>query len=146
MVLRFIIYGILGWCGEIIWTATREKLSGQQRDWKLRGTTYLWMFPLYGLIAPLYEPLHNALRAWPWPLRGVVYMLGFWAVEYLTGWLLKRLIGVCPWDYSRARWHVHGFIRLDYGPAWFLVGLGLESVHDLLVQLTPAIQRALVNR
>ena len=107
MTIRFIIYGMLGWCGEIIWTATREKLSGQQRDWKLRGTTYLWMFPLYGLIAPLYEPVHNALRTWPWPLRGVVYMLGFWAVEYLTGWLLKRVIGVCPWDYSRARWHVH---------------------------------------
>ena len=65
MILRFVIYGILGWCGEIIWTAAREKLGGQQRDWKLRGTTYLWMYPLYGLIAPLYEPLHNALRAWP---------------------------------------------------------------------------------
>jgi len=151
MIIRFIIYGVLGWCGEIIWTATREKLSGQQQDWKLRGTTYLWMFPLYGLIAPLYEPVHNAVRAWPWPLRGVIYMLGFWAMEYLTGWLLKRVIGalckrsgVCPWDYSRARWHVHGFIRLDYGPAWFLVGLGLESIHDLLVQLTPAIQQALM--
>ena len=146
MILRFIIYGLLGWCGEIVWTAAREKLSGQQQGWKLRGTTYLWMFPLYGLIAPLYEPVHNALRAWPWPLRGVVYMLGFWAVEYLTGWLLKRLIGVCPWDYSHARWHVHGFIRLDYGPVWFLVGLGLEPVHDLLVQLTPAIQQALIHR
>jgi hypothetical protein len=30
MTIRFIIYGLLGWCGEIIWTATREKLSGQQ--------------------------------------------------------------------------------------------------------------------
>jgi len=146
MILRFIIYGMLGWCGEIIWTATGEKLSGQQRGWNFRGTTYLWMFPLYGLIAPLYEPVHNALRAWAWPLRGVVYMLGFWAMEYLTGWLLKRVIGVCPWDYSHARWHVHGFIRLDYGPVWFLVGLGLEPVHDLLVQLTPAIQQALISR
>ena len=105
---------------------------------------YLWMYPLYGLIAPLYEPVHNALRAWPWPLRGVIYVLGFWAMEYLTGWLLKRVIGACPWDYSRARWHVHGCIRLGYGPVWFLVGLGLESVHDLLMQLTPAIQQALM--
>jgi len=30
MLIRFIIYGLLGWCGEIIWTATREKLSKQQ--------------------------------------------------------------------------------------------------------------------
>jgi uncharacterized membrane protein len=145
VILRFIIYGVLGWCGEIIWTATKGKLTGQQRDWKLRGTTYLWMFPLYGLIAPLYEPAHNALRAWPWLLRGGVYMLGFWTLEYLTGWALKRLIGVCPWDYSHARWHVHGFIRLDYGPVWFLVGLGLEPIHDFLVRLTPAIQQALMR-
>jgi uncharacterized membrane protein len=145
MIIRFIIWGMLGWCGEIIWTAIREKLSRQQRDWKLRGTTYLWMFPLYGLIGPLYEPVHSSVRAWPWPLRGVIYMSGFWAVEYLTGWLLKHLIGACPWDYSHARWHVHGFIRLDYGPVWFLVGLGLEPVHDLLVQLTPGIQQALIR-
>jgi hypothetical protein len=30
MTIRFIIYGMFGWCGEIIWTATREKPSGQQ--------------------------------------------------------------------------------------------------------------------
>jgi len=145
MIFRFIIYGMLGWCGEIIWTATKGKLSGQQRDWKLRGTTYLWMFPIYGLIAPLYEPVHNAVRAWPWPMRGGIHMLGFWATEYSTGRVLRRLIGLCPWDYSHARWHVHGLIRLDYGPVWFLIGLGLEPIHDLLVQLTPAIQQALMR-
>jgi hypothetical protein len=31
MTLRFIIYGLFGWCGEIAWTATREKVSEQQR-------------------------------------------------------------------------------------------------------------------
>ena len=103
------------------------------------------MFLVYGLIAPVYEPVHGALGAWPWPLRGVIYMLGFWTVEYLTGWLLNRLISAYPWDYSRARWHVHGFIRLDYGALWFLLGLGLEGVHELLVRLTPAIQQALTG-
>jgi hypothetical protein len=39
MTIRFIIYGILGWCGEIIWTATREKIGGQQRDWRI-GPAY----------------------------------------------------------------------------------------------------------
>ncbi|HIC94227.1 MAG TPA: hypothetical protein EYP09_08265 [Anaerolineae bacterium] len=145
MILRFIIYGALGWCGEIVWTATKGKLSGQQRDWKLRGTTYLWMFPIYGLLVLLYESAHDAVRAWPWPFRGITYMVGFWAAEYLAGWALKLLIGVCPWDYSRARWHVRGLIRLDYGPVWFLAGLGLEPVHELLVRLTPAIQQALTR-
>jgi uncharacterized membrane protein len=145
VVIRFVIYGLLGWCGEIIWTALSEKVTGAQPGWRLPGTTYLWMFPIYGLIAPLYEPVHNLSRNWPWPARGLVYMLGFFAVEYLSGWLLRRLTGVCPWDYAaRTRWHIHGLIRLDYAPVWFAVGLALEPVHDFLVRLTPAIYQALL--
>lgn len=140
---RFFIYGMLGWCGEIVWTALHDKVSGYNRGWDLRGTTYLWMFPIYGLIAPLFEPAHNWLRPYPWVVRGLAYMLGFFAVEYLSGWLLRRATGACPWDYSRrARWHLHGLIRFDYAPVWFLVGLLLERVHDMLVFLTPAIQEA----
>ena len=144
MWIRFILYGLGGWCAEIVFTATRDRLRGRVSDWKLKGTTYLWMFPLYGSIVFLYEPAHDAIRAWPWPLRGLVYMAGFFAIEYLAGWLLKRLTGSCPWDYSKwSRWSVNGYIRLDYAPIWFVVGLGLEPVHDFLVRLTPAIQTAL---
>ncbi len=144
MLIRFVLYGLLGWAIEIVWTALSSTASGAQRGWRLAGTTYLWMFPIYGLLAPLYEPLHVAIRAWPWPLRGLLYGLGFLAVEYVAGWLLRRLTGACPWDYTgRCRWHLHGLIRLDYGPLWALLGLALESVHDLLVRLTPAIEAAL---
>lgn len=144
MWIRFVAYGLLGWCGEIIWTATRERATGRQTDWKLRGTTYLWMLPLYGLILPLYEPVHNALRGWPWPVRGAVYMVGFFVLEYASGWLLRRFTGACPWDYTgRSRFQVQGLIRLDYAPVWFAVGMLLEPAHDFLVRLTPAIQAAL---
>ena len=144
MLIRFLLYGLLGWCIEIVWTALSSTVGGAQRGWRLAGTTYLWMFPIYGLLAPLYEPLHDALRAWPWPLRGLVYGLGFLAVEYVAGWLLRRLTGACPWDYTgRCRRQLHGLIRLDYGPLWALLGLAVEPVHDLLVRLTPAIEAAL---
>jgi len=144
MWLRFVLYGLGGWCGEVIWTSIRDRVRGRVDDWKLKGTTYLWMFPIYGSIALLYEPAHDAIRLWAWPLRGLGYMLGFFAIEYLTGWLLKRLTGSCPWDYSRwSPTSINGFIRLDYAPIWFLVGLGLESIHDFLVRLTPAILTAL---
>ncbi len=144
MPIRFVLYGLLGWAIEIVWTALSSTVGGAQRGWRLAGTTYLWMFPIYGLLAPLYEPLHDAIRAWPWPLRGLLYGLGFLAVEYAAGWLLRRLTGTCPWDYTgRCRRHLHGLIRLDYGPLWALLGLALEPVHDLLVRLTPAIAAAL---
>ena len=34
----------------------------------------------------------------------------------------------CPWAYDRSGWNVGGVIRLDYAPAWFLVGLLFERV------------------
>lgn len=146
MLIRFIIYGLLGWCIEVVWTAVSGKLTSKQQGWRLVGTTYLWMFPIYGLIAPGYEPLHDAIRDWPLLLRGVVYAVGFLAVEYTSGWLLRRLTGTCPWDYSgRARWQLHGLIRWDYAPLWFALGLALEPLHDFLLRLTPAIERALAG-
>ena len=143
MGIRFVIYGLLGWCMEIVWTALPRR---RPVDWHLRGSTFLWMFPIYGLIAPLYEPLHEALRGAgaPWPLRGLIYAAGIMGVETLTGWLLERLTGRCPWDYRAAtRWHWRGYTRFDYAPLWFAVGLALEPVHDFLVRLTPALQTAL---
>jgi uncharacterized membrane protein len=105
------------------------------------------MFPIYGgALTFLYEPTHDAIRSLAWPLRGSIYMIGFFAIEYITGWLLKRLTGSCPWDYSAwSKWSVNGYIRLDYAPIWFLVGIGLEPIHDFLVRLTPAIQSAIMH-
>ena len=56
---RFLIYGCLGWCGEIIFTAITSRALGQTRNWLLMGETSLWYFPMYGSIAFLYEPLHD---------------------------------------------------------------------------------------
>jgi hypothetical protein len=100
------------------------------------------MFPIYGLIAPLYEPLHNRLRAAGRTKaeRGLIYALGIMAIEVATGWLIQRITGSIPWDYrTKTRWQWRGLTRFDYFPLWFLVGLGLEPLHDWLVRLTPAI-------
>ncbi len=143
MFIRFLIYGVFGWCFEIVWTAATERIRGVQRDWRLAGHTYLWMFPIYGLLAPIGEPVHNALRGHFWILRGIVYLLAIWAVEFVTGWLLRKLTGKCPWDYSHLRGNFMGIITLEYAPVWFLFGLAFERVHDALVLLTPSLQKVL---
>ncbi len=76
-------------------------------------------------------------------MRGAIYLLGFWLVEYASGWLLRQLTGKCPWDYSDLRGNLHGLIAWEYGPVWFAAGLLLEPVHDFFVRLAPAIQAAL---
>jgi hypothetical protein len=132
---RFALYGLLGCCAEVVFTAIVGFF--RQRDDRLTGQTSLWMFPIYGLIEPLYEPLHDALRERLGAAgRGLVYALGFLAVEYVSGRVLRAAVGEAPWDYSHARHHLHGLIRLDYLPLWAGAGLALEPLHDRLTRRT----------
>ena len=140
MLVRSLIYGLLGWCIEIVWTALPKR---RPVDWKLEGHTTLWMLPIYALIGPLFEPVHGALRGTSRPLRALAYSAGFIGVEAGTGALLARLLGRCPWDYTgHSRWQIGGVTRLDYAPLWALLGLALEPLHDRLVRLTPGIHAA----
>lgn len=91
------------------------------------------MLPIYALIRPLYEPLHDGMRGRvPTPLRGSVYALGFMTVEYASGRALRAMLGEAPWDYSYADRHIDGLVRPDYFPLWAIGGLALERVHDRL--------------
>jgi hypothetical protein len=147
--MRFLLYGLFGWCAEIVWSATYDVVSGTRRApgdtaqrrpltraerWRLQGTTYLWMLPIYGAGGLLFERLHRAVVdwGWSWPLRGGAYMLGAFAVEAAAGLGLRALTGRCPWDYSYARASVGGVIRLDYAPVWFAFGLVLERVQRFI--------------
>lgn len=141
MLIRFVLYGLGGWCGEILFTALTDSLPN--RDWRLTGTSYLWMFPIYGLLAPLYEPAHDLIREVPMLGRALIWSLGFTFIELVAGWLIARFTGRCPWDYSEKRFAINAYIRWDFFPVWAIIGLALEPVHDLLVRLTPAIEAAL---
>lgn len=144
MLIRFFIYGALGWCGEIIWTAVTRRISGQADNWLLMGETSLWSFPLYGLTAFLFEPLHDALRDQFWLLRAGVYLIGFWVVEYIGGWIILKITGKMPWDYVRSPGgSLNGLIRWNFVFVWPVAGLVLEIVHDSLVRLTPAFVQVL---
>lgn len=118
---NFIRCGMYGWCLEVLWTGLHSLL---QHDPKLTGISSLHMFPIYGM-ASLIAPLSRRLKKYTRLTRGLIYMLGIYAVEYASGtWLKKR--GRCPWDYSSSPFHVNGVIRLDYAPLWFLTGLFFE--------------------
>ena len=141
--IRFLVYGVFGWCTEIVWTAVTDaveaRLDGRAIDRRLVGTTYLWMFPIYAGGGLAFEVAHGLLAGLPWVGRGLVYMVGCFVVEYAAGWVIRQATGSVPWDYSQRRWQVHGLIRLDYAPAWFVFGLLLERVE----QWAFAIERAL---
>lgn len=122
---------------EILFTGTFSLLAGSQR---LICYTSLWMFPIYGM-ALLLEPVHDRIRFSPWIIRGFIWAGIFFMIEYLSGWGLKTVIGVSPWDYTnRSPYSIDGFIRLDYLPVWFFAGLIFEKVHDYIIKLQARIR------
>ena len=119
-----------------------------QRDRSATGKTYLWMHPIYGATALGLEFLHERLKFLPRPVRALAYTAVIFGAEFTTGWLLRRALGRCPWDYSKKGWSVKGLIRLDYAPAWYGTALLFEPVREALLKLTaealretPEVQR-----
>ena len=127
MLTRFILYGMIGWSLEIIWTALGSLI---EKDYRLVGRTSIWMFFIYASVI-FFEPLCDFLRALPVIVRGGVYVVCFFVIEYATGIVLKR-IKICPWDYSHSRFNIKGIIRLDYAPVWFVAGLIFEGAYRIL--------------
>jgi uncharacterized membrane protein len=130
MIKRFVIYGFLGWSIEIIWTGIASLLNG---DLRLFAYTSIWMFFIYGL-AVFLEPIHDIIRRWRWPVRGIIWVLIIWGIEYTTGIALVKVLGVHPWLYQGS-FAVDGLVRVDFAPAWFIAGLIFERIHLMLDSL-----------
>jgi len=151
---RFVVYGLAGWCSEVLTTGLRSR--GRDGNWRLTGTTYLWMLPIYGIAAVAFEPAHDATvrRGWPWWQRAAAWTAGVYAVEAVSGELIRQVTGEVPWDYSRPRGskpepaHWRGLVRPAYAPVWFAVGLGLEQLHRTLdrIDLTSGSAREVDSR
>lgn len=134
MLARFVIYGALGWIVEILWTGMGSLL---RRDPRLTATTYLWMFPIYGGGGLLLERLYPVIAGQPWVVRGLVWVMAIFCIEYVTGWLIRAAVGQSPWNYGGAALALGELIRLDYAPAWFLLGLVFERLHVAVVAAFP---------
>lgn len=120
----FLLCGFAGWCVEIIFTALQ---SLRRRDFRLLGTTSLWMFPIYGCGFLLAVP-YKIFRHCSFRVRGLIYMVSIFTGEYISGFFLSK-INACPWNYETSKFHIRQIIRLDYAPLWFLLGLFLEKIH-----------------
>lgn len=133
---RFLLYGFVGLCVEVLFTALYEQVLGNG-DVRLMGQTYLWMHPIWALglmavdqAAPL---MHR--RRWHWIARGLVWMLGSYAIEYSTGWVLRQAVGKAPWDYSHFAGNIDGLICLEYSWGWATCGLVAERITGLVKRL-----------
>ncbi|MDD6212048.1 MAG: hypothetical protein PUB22_02715 [Clostridiales bacterium] len=124
MIKNYFRCGVLGWCWEIILTGLGRLFTANQTPFM--GNTSILMFPIYAFAAFM-SPLVSLLRKKSFWFRGTIYSCCIFLVEFISGsWLKKR--NICPWDYSEAKWNIRGVIRLDFFPAWFLLGLIFERI------------------
>lgn len=120
---NFLKCGLAGWCMEILFTSLD---SLRRRDYTLKGDTSIWMFPIYGCACFL-APVSRLLKKKSPFVRGLSYAALIFTGEFITGTLLNKK-DICPWDYSRSKWHIKKIIRLDYLPFWFMAGLLFERL------------------
>lgn len=132
--ITFALFGCFGITAEIFFTAIYNFVLQAQDgvyNFRLMGQSYIWMFFIYGLIAILLPPIYFRLSQLPMLVRTLIYALGIFIVEFITGFLLEQLTGRCPWEYQTGL-HILGYIRLDYAPAWMFFGWGMETYYLFL--------------
>ncbi len=125
--VRVLLFALMGLLMEVFFGAIGALLRG---NWNMRGGTSPWMMFDYGILGIAVAPLSGPMiaRRVPLALRAVVYMLGIFLVEYVSG-IIFTFFGLHIWDYSDMKWNLQGQITAMFIPFWYTVGLFVEYLH-----------------
>lgn len=125
--IRVALFALLGLLIEVFFTAAFQLKDG---NWNMHGKTSPWMMLDYGLLGILIMPIAQLLirKGVPLFIRAAVYMVGIFIIEYFSG-LLFVACGLRLWDYSHYAYNLHGQITLLYAPAWYFLGLWVETLY-----------------
>ena len=130
----FFVYGLLGWCAEVVFAAVKEHRLVN------RGFLCGPICPIYGfgMVALLYAV--QGLARWGLPASApVVFVAGgllTTLLELVAGWGLYRLFRIRWWDYTGIPFNLGGYICPQFSLLW---GLGsvvmVKGLHPLLARL-----------
>ncbi|MBS1626017.1 MAG: hypothetical protein JST83_18500 [Bacteroidetes bacterium] len=133
-VLRFYLWATLGLCTEIFFTAFTDLFNALSEhkapDWSLTGHTYVWMIFIYGAGSVIFPFGHHHLKGFHLLLRIFIVAVGIFAIEFTSGFILDKILGRCPWQYS-GPFSILGYIRLDYLPAWMIFAYMIERADEI---------------
>lgn len=128
-----LIYGFLGWCGEVAFAAVRHG------KFVNRGFLNGPICPIYGFGVLIVTVV---LR----PISGNVLLLFLGSVvftsllEFVTGFILEHLFHEKWWDYSHVRFNVKGYICLRFSLLWGVAAtLIVLFVHPSIMWLVSKI-------
>jgi uncharacterized membrane protein len=130
-VIRAIVYVCVFVTLEIIYTAIKALIK--KHDLRLKGNTQLWVMPLYAFGGVfLLEPVYTMFAENSIILRFFIYGTGILFIEYLAGFIFKKIVGRCPWEYH-GKWNIQGLINPPYFPLWGMAGIVFEKLYQFLL-------------
>ncbi len=124
--ILFFIFSFFGVGIEVIFSSIHDYI--RKKDISLKGRSYLWMFPLYGIWGIIIGPLYDLIGFMPFILRGFIYLGAIFIGELSYGYLLKLIIKKCPWEY-KGKLTIGGVVRLAYLPFWLVFGYISELLY-----------------
>lgn len=130
----FLIYALLGWCGEVVYAAFVEKRFVN------RGFLNGPLCPIYGFGVVLIDfCLRPAGHSLPALLVGSM-VLGS-ALEWLAGFLLEKVFHQKWWDYSDEPHNLNGYVCLKFSIVWAFAGTAVVGwvvpISRALIALIP---------
>lgn len=135
MINGFLIFGILGIAAAIIVSAMKRSIASRKLE--LNGEVSLVLFPIFGLLIIIYPLIAIRVSSLPWYGRGVVYMIAFFVIQYVAGFILTKM-NRCPWSYS-GKGSLGGLIHFSDAPLWFASGLVIERAYPFVKAATVAL-------
>lgn len=130
-ILFFILFGIGGIAVEVFFTAI-HKIYKEKKNRTLYGYSSIWMFFIYGAVYFIILFGTTFLLQYSIFLRGFVYMIMIYILEFCSGFILKKFKAIC-WDYScDTKYHFKGIVSLELAPAWYFGGIVAELIYFYL--------------
>src|SRR3989338_3054874 len=126
---KILFFALLGMGLENIWTGIYGFIKN--RDVTLRGYSNVWVLPVYGIGAWAFGFFIGVLQNAAWWVRGLIYVVLIYAIDYLANFTIERWTGANPWPYE-GRLHINHRINLAYFPLWFVFGFMVEFFHFFL--------------
>lgn len=130
MLFKAFVFGVTGLGLEVTFTSVLDSIK--TGDNRLLGYSSPWYAPVYMSAVWYFQWSGPWLFSLAWPLRGVIYILSFWILEFCSMGLLRILLGKSPsedhYKESGSRWAILNLTRLDYAPAHCLLGFIFEWI------------------
>ncbi len=128
IIFFFVIFGLGGVASEVFFTAI-HKIFKEKKNRTLYGYSSIWMFFIYGAVFFIILFGTTYFSQYSIFLRGLIYMIMIYLLEFCSGFLLKKFKLIC-WDYSKdTKYHFKGIISLEFAPIWYFGGIAAELIY-----------------